>query len=246
MSDLTPPANASDPLPPDEVSAQNTGQSSPKFRERFLVSLVSLLVVIANIPHHLLGDIGIDREIALASLGILIVLALFLYVRFFFFLLYVLLVIGANLPEHWAQTLGIDRVPLLIALACMVVGSSLNYLGNFMPTGLGVKTRRSNPDALHALFQAVAKQQLLRVRAILDIDFNLDLPNEAGETVLMQAVKTGNSRLVYELLRAGANPHSVGPAGTALDQARAAGYADVIAVLVAVSAAPASVSTPSA
>ena len=70
-----------------------------QIREWALLGLVGAMALVANLPPQVLREIGIESGLLMAIMGLMVVLALFLYVRFFFFLLYALLAIGANLPE---------------------------------------------------------------------------------------------------------------------------------------------------
>lgn len=212
-----------------------------KSRERFLVILVTLMAMVANVPAEWISEIGVDRDVLIGVLGLLIVLALFLYLRVFFFLIYTVVILGANLPEEYATLLGVSRVPLLIALIVMVLGSIMNYAGSYVPTGGGVRARRADKDASKALLMAIEKRRLIRVKAILELDFDFDQISESGLTPLMRAAQLGDARIVAALLLAGASPVTRGPHGTAIECAQAAGHA-ALAQLIASSA----VGTPTA
>ena len=97
-------------------------------REWTLLGLVATMALVANLPRAALESIGIEQGLLMAMLGLMVVFALFLYVRFFFFLIYFLLAIGANLPEQWAASLGISQTPMLIALIAMVSAVIAAYL----------------------------------------------------------------------------------------------------------------------
>ena len=58
-----------------------------QIREWTLLGLVGTMALVANLPRHLVDRIGIDPGLIMAMLGLMVVFALFLYVRFFFFLL---------------------------------------------------------------------------------------------------------------------------------------------------------------
>lgn len=177
-----------------------------RLRERILLTLVGIMAVIANLPAHLLDSVGVQRELALAIFGIVVFLALFLYVRLFFFLLYLLLAIGANLPEQWAQALHISTLPLLIALISMVSLSLLNYSVKVLPSGLKPLRKKPNPEGIKALLSAIERRSLPQVRSILSMDFDINMAGENGETPLLQAVRGGEIAIVDLLLAAGADP----------------------------------------
>ena len=59
-------------------------------REFTLLMLVSGMALIANLPERVLNLVNLDRAVIMAVLGLVVLLAVFLYVRMFFFLLYTL------------------------------------------------------------------------------------------------------------------------------------------------------------
>jgi ankyrin repeat protein len=148
-----------------------------------------------------------------------VVLALFLYVRFFFFLLYALLAVGANLPEKWAEGLGISQTPLLFTLVVMVILSLANYSAKLMPSGLEPKKRKPNPEATKVLLHSIERGNLPYVNTVLTMDFDLDTIDDQGMTPLMHAAKHGNLKIVQALLKRGASPSLSGPSGRASDVA---------------------------
>lgn len=186
-----------------------------QFREWSLLGLVGTMALIANLPRHLLSNLGVDPGLLMAILGMLVVLALFLYVRFFFFLLYALLAVGANLPDKWAAGLGISQAPLLATLIAMVVLSLLNYSAKVLPSGLEPTKRKQNPDATRVLLNAIERGNLSYVNTVLTMDFDLDTIDDQGMTPLMRAAQHGNLKIVQAMLERGASPSLVGPSGRA-------------------------------
>src|SRR3972149_543159 len=112
-----------------------------KRQEWALVGLVGLATVFALLTAELTEQWSIDRGYIAAVLGILLVIALFLYLKFAFFIMVALLVIGANVTDAWSDTLGISKLPLIIALIAMVGISLINYVVSILPTGLDYKTQ---------------------------------------------------------------------------------------------------------
>ena len=177
------------------------------------------MALIANLPPQLLSSIGIDPSLLMAILGLMVVLALFLYVRFFFFLLYALLAVGANLPDKWAEGLGISQTPLLAALMTIVALSLLNYGVKILPSGLEPKKRKQNPEATQVLLNAIERDNISYINTVLTMDFDLDTVDEAGMTPLMRAAQRGNLKIVQMMLKRGASPSLAGPSGRASDVA---------------------------
>lgn len=190
-----------------------------QIREWTLLGLVGTMALIANLPPHLLESIGVETGLIMAILGLLVVLALFLYVRFFFFLLYALLAVGANLPEKWAEGLGISQGPLLAALIAMVALSLLNYGVKMLPSGLEPKPRKQNPEATAVLLNAIERGNVVYIKTLLSMEFDLDTVDDGGMTPLMHAARRGALEIVQLMLRHGASPIPSGPSGRASDVA---------------------------
>jgi hypothetical protein len=190
-----------------------------QIREWALLGLVGTMALTANLPRQLLSNIGVAPELLMTILGLMVVLALFLYVRFFFFLLYALLAVGANLPDKWAESLGISQTPLLATLVAMVALSLLNYGVKILPSGLEPRQRKQNPEATQVLLNAIAHGNHAYVNTVLSMDFDLDTIDDEGMTPLMRAAQRGDFKIVQRLIKRGASPALVGPSGKASDVA---------------------------
>ncbi|OHC70641.1 MAG: hypothetical protein A3H93_16895 [Rhodocyclales bacterium RIFCSPLOWO2_02_FULL_63_24] len=188
-----------------------------QIREWTLLGLVGTMALVANLPPHILNSIGVEVGLLMAILGVMVVLALFLYVRFFFFLLYALLAIGANLPEKWADGLGISQTPLLAALIAMVALSLLNYGAKMLPSGLEPKQRKQNSEATQVLLDAIERGNVAYIKTVLSMDFDLDTTDGEGMTPLMRAARRGDLGIVQMILKRGASASHPGPAGRASD-----------------------------
>ncbi len=186
-------------------------------REWTLLGLVATMALVANLPRSILDRLGVEQGLLMAMLGLMVVFALFLYVRFFFFLLYALLAVGANLPEQWAQSLGISQTPMLIALIAMVAMSVLNYTAKKLPTGLEPKKLKENPEATQMLLDAIDKRNPSYFKTLLSMDFDVNLAGPDGVTPLMKAAQKGDFKMVQMLIRRGASALPEGPSGRASD-----------------------------
>lgn len=191
-----------------------------QIREWTLLGLVGSMALVANLPRHALDSIGLDPGLLMAVLGLMVVFALFLYVRLFFFLLYAMLAVGANLPEQWANSLGISQTPLLVALIAMVALSLLNYGAKALPTGLEPKKRKPNLEATQVLLDAIERRNLSYIKTLLTMDFDLDEPGADGATPLMRAAQRGEFKIVQLLIKRGASPLVAGATGKASDLAQ--------------------------
>lgn len=197
-------------------------------KEATLLGLVGLTAIVANLPASLLTSVGIDPRHMVALLGMVVVVALFLYLRFFFFLLYTLLAIGANLPTQWAEALGISQLPLLLALGLMIAISLLNYATKMMPTGLeaaSLRPKKRSAEGSKALAYAIERDSLPYAKQVLEMDFDPNMPNDDGTTPLIRAAARGNVAMIELLLAHGADPHLAGGDGlTAKEHALKQGH----------------------
>lgn len=216
-------------------SARPPAPPSRQRREWLLVGLVGLLALLANLPVATLRGIGVDAHYLVAVLGLLVLLALFLYVRFFFFLLFSLLAFGVNIPEQWAGALGIDRTVLLATLSMMVAMSLLNYKMKLLPTGLeakGSSGRSRSAQGLKALMTAVEKGHIANAGKVLAMNIELDMRHASGHTPLTRAAELGDKAMVELLLRHGADASLANAAGlTAAELALKGGHTELYAML---------------
>ena len=186
-----------------------------QIREWILLGLVGAMALVANLPRHVLDRFQVEPGLLMALLGLMVVFALFLYVRFFFFVLYALLAVGANLPEKWAESLGISQTPMLVALVAMVLLGLINYSAKALPSGLEPKKRRSNPEVTRVLLEAIERRNMPYVRTLLSMDFDIDEAGTDGLTPLVLAAGRGEFKLVQMLVKRGASVLVEGPYGRA-------------------------------
>jgi len=176
-----------------------------KIQEWALVGLVALATLFALLPAEVTEQWSIDRGYIAAILGILLVIALFLYLKFAFFIMVALLVVGANVTDAWSDTLGISKVPLIIALIAMVGISLINYVVSILPTGLEAKPREKSPEGVKAMFYAIEKDNLVYAQKVLSMNFDPNVLSENGYTPLQYAAMRGNAEMVELFIRNGAN-----------------------------------------
>ena len=176
-----------------------------KYKEWALVGLVSIATLFALLPPSITEEMSIDRAYIAAILGILLVIALFLYLKFAFFIMVALLVIGANITDNWSDTLGISKLPLIIALTAMVGISLINYVVSILPTGLEAKPREKSPEGVKAMFYAIEKDNLVYAQKVLSMNFDPNVLSDNGYTPLQYAAMRGNAQMVELFIRNGAN-----------------------------------------
>ncbi|MCX8017210.1 MAG: ankyrin repeat domain-containing protein [Rhodocyclaceae bacterium] len=214
---------------------EHTDSRRQRPQEWLLLILVTLMAIVANLPEALLAPLGVKPAYLVALLGFIVVLALFLYVRFFFFLLYVLLAIGANVPAQWAEALGIAQLPLLITLIAMVGLSLLNYAVKLLPTDTApapAVARKVSAEGTKALFAAVLRGNTQQLRQILSTGLDPNVVDAEGLTPLMHAARLGYAEMVEALLAAGADPARTDPRGqTARELALRKGNTAIVKLL---------------
>jgi ankyrin repeat protein len=170
-----------------------------------LVGLVSLAAVFALLSPGIAEQLNIDRGTIAAILGIVLVIALFLYFKFAFFVMVAVLVFGTNFTDRWAEALGISKVPLIIALIALVGMSLINYVVSILPTGLEGKSRKISPEGIKAMFYAIEKDNLVYAQKLLSMNFDPNVLSDNGYSPLQYAAMRGNVQMVELFIRNGAN-----------------------------------------
>jgi len=203
-----------------------------RIREVLLFGLIALAAILAQLPHEILEDYGINRNYLLGVLACGIILGLCFYLKFFFFLAVVLLILGANLDQQISEYINISRIPLVLALVAMVGFQLINYFVHLVPTGLEVKPREKSPEGVRALFYAIEKSNLVYAQKVLQMNFDCNLQHDNGYTALAYAAMKGNGRMVELLLRNGADPTVVTKEGDSpVELALRLGHSEVADIL---------------
>ena len=177
-----------------------------RVREVALFALIALTAVLANLPAEYARRLGIDPEYLLGILASVMVVGLFLYLRFFLFFAVALLILGANLPDQIAEGFGISKIPLILALLAMIGVSAINNVVKLLPTGLEPGPKERSPEGVRALFYAIEKNNVLYAQKVLSMRFDPNLHHDNGYTPLAYAAMKGNPKMVEVLLRNGADP----------------------------------------
>lgn len=203
--------------------------SKMRIREVLVFGLIALIAIVANLPREYIDEtLGIDRQLLFGVLGSMVVIALFLYLKFFFFLAVVLLIAGANMPEQIAEGFGISKVPLVLALVAMVGISLINYIVKLVPTGLEPRPKERSPEGVRAMFYAIERNNLVYAQKLLSMNFDPNLTHENGYTSLAYAAMKGNAQMVDLFLRNGADPTARTKDGdTAVELALRMGHTEV-------------------
>ncbi|MBI2750527.1 MAG: ankyrin repeat domain-containing protein [Burkholderiales bacterium] len=203
--------------------------SKLRIREVLVFGLIALIAIVANVPkEYVERTLSVDYELLFGVLGSLVVIALFLYLKFFFFLAVVLLIAGANLPEQIAEGFGISKIPLVLALVAMVGISLINYMVKLVPTGLEPRPREKSPEGVRAMFYAIERNNLVYAQKLLSMNFDPNLMHENGYTSLAYAAMKGSAQMVDLFLRNGADATARTKDGdTAVELALRMGHTEV-------------------
>ena len=203
-----------------------------RVREVALFGLIAMAAILAQMPHEILEEYGINRNYLLGVLGCGIILGLFFYLKFFFFLAVVLLILGANLDQQLAEYINISKIPLVLSLTAMVGIQLINYFVHLMPTGLEEKPKEKSPEGVRALFYGIEKSNLVYAQKVLQMNFDANVLHDNGYTALAYAAMKGNGRMVELLLRNGADPTVVTKEGdTPVELALRLGHSEVADIL---------------
>lgn len=185
-----------------------------RIRDLILFGLITITAVLANLPTEYVEEsLGMNPNALLAVLACVVIVGLFLYLKFFFFLAVVLLIVGANLPDQIATGLDISKVPLILALVTLVGVSLINYVVKMLPTGLEPRPKEASPEAIYAMFYGIERNNVAYAAKVLSMNFDPNLHNDKGYTPLAYASMKGNPRMVELLLRSGADPNMLTKGG---------------------------------
>jgi hypothetical protein len=204
-----------------------------RVRELVLMGLIALTALLANLPEeYVRARLGVDSDMLVALLAIVVILGLFLYLKFFFFVAVVLLIAGANVPEQIAEGLNVSKVPIVLALVVLVGVGLVNYVMKLMPTGLERKPREKSVEGIRALFYAIEKNNVRYAQKVLGMNFDPNLQHDNGYTPLAYAAMKGSVPMVELLLDQGADAGFTTREGdTPVELALRFGHADVAQLL---------------
>jgi hypothetical protein len=203
-----------------------------KYKEWLLFGLVGIATVFALLPPQVAEQLSINRQYVAAILGIVLVIALFMALKFALFIMVALLVVGINGTDNWSEALGISKVPMVIALMAMVGISLINHVVSILPTGLEAKPREKSLEGVKAMFYAIEKDNLVYAQKVLSMDFDPNLLNDNGYTPLQYAAMRGNPQMVELFLRNGASVDAMSKEGeNAVELALKMGHTEAAEVL---------------
>lgn len=196
--------------------------------ERWLAGSILTLAIVANIPHSVQTQLGINRTIVILTLAAILVVLLTRHLKALLVVATGLLIVGANLPDPVATELNISTPLLFASLVGLVLVAVLNRALDVLPAG-------TSPRPAHgtqALMHAVERGQVALVGRLVESGVDLNRPGPDGKQVLTRAVELGNVEVVSLLLRAGADANMPDAEGRRpLARARQLGHVPVARVL---------------
>lgn len=200
-------------------------------RDMWLLALVVLMSVAANLPEELAERFSVDKKYLLIGLTCVIGISLIRYVRIGLILAVTVLVVGANLPKTMADQFNVDPSVMFFTLVVMVVVALANRIVR-LPTGLEPQDTAKSTYGAKALFSAVLKGNVQVVQALIESGVNVNIRTMSGKTPLMAAAYRGYADIVQMLITAGAEVQSKDSQNnTALNVAKRMGFSRVVALL---------------
>lgn len=210
-------------------------QFNIKSREVWLLLIVSLMALGANLPAEMIGSL-IDRNLLLIALTVTVFVSLFRYLKLMLFLTVSVLAIGANLPDQLATQLGISRTAMIVASGLLVAMSLMYKLyyqrkqesetaeehefESTMEVPVAGSHLRDTIDSRFSVLSAIQVGDFAALHQLLISDVEVNFSQE-GHIPLFLAIEKGNVDIVLLLLIHGAklrikNQHGLTPTDLAL------------------------------
>lgn len=205
-----------------------------KSSEIWLLLIVSLMALGANLPANMIGNV-VDRNLLLIVLVATVFISLFRYLKLMLFLTVSVLAIGANLPDQLAAQLNISRAAMIVAAGVMVAVALLYKLyhrqkpeseaveENFESTAevpAAVSHLRDTLDSRFSLLSAIMTGDFAALHQLLISDVEVNFSQD-GHIPIFVAIEKGNVDVVLLLLIHGAklrikNQYGLTPSDLAL------------------------------
>lgn len=193
-------------------------QFNIKSSEVWLLLIVSLMALGANLPANMLGN-GVDRELLLIALAVTVFISLFRYLKLMLFITVSVMAIGANLPDQLAGQLGISRTAMIVACGVLVVMSLLYKLyyqrkpeseaadehesESTTEVPVSVSHLRDSIDSRFSILAAIINGDFAALHQLLISDVEVNFSQD-GHIPLFLAIEKGNADIVLLLLTHGA------------------------------------------
>ena len=208
-------------------------QFNIKNSEIWLLLIVSLMALAANLPDNVLGH-TLDRNLLLIALVVTVFISLFRHLKLMLFITVSILAIGANLPDQLATQLGISRTALIVSSGVLVVLALMYKLyyqrkpenraadGNEYEATADVPVShlRDTIDSRLSVISAILNGDFAALHQLLVSDVEVNFSQD-GQIPIFLATEKGNVDVVLLLLIHGAklrirNQHGLTPTDLAL------------------------------
>jgi len=194
-------------------------------RDIWLVLLVTLMALAANLPEGFAEAYSIERKYLLMALTAIIAVSILRYVRFTLVLTTLILTIGANLPTDLATSFNIEPSIMMFTLMAMVAIAMVNRFLKVMPQQPDKAALRGSVYGARALVKAIANGNVGHVQRLIESGVNVNVTTVTGKTPLMLAAFTGYPDIVHALIKGGANIYARDREGnTAINIAERKGF----------------------
>ncbi|MGA8260096.1 MAG: ankyrin repeat domain-containing protein [Arenicellales bacterium] len=200
-------------------------------KEVWLLVLVVLMAVAANLPEDFASAYSIEKKYLLMALTAIIAVSILRYLRFTLLLMTVILAAGANLPAEMADRFNIDPSIMFFTLVVMVVVAAVNRFLKVIPEN-NPKRLQGSVHGARALIKAISTGNVKNVQRLIQSGVNVNVTTLSGKTPLMLAAFTGYADIVQLLIGAGADIHARDRDGnTATSIAERKGFSRIKALL---------------
>lgn len=200
-------------------------------KDIFLVALVSLMSIGANLPESVINKYGIDQKYLLVGLVAVLGFSIVRYLKFTLVLVIAILFVGANMPAELAKEMGVDPHVMLLALMAMVVTSFINFIIR-LPKGVKPLAQVNSLHGSRTLCHASSKGHASMVYSLISAGINPNFRDEKGQLPLVVAAANGHALVVKLLVDNGADVTARDVSGmTALDAANKAGFSQTALLL---------------
>lgn len=180
-------------------------QISAKRNEMALLSIISLISLVANLPTVSQSSF-VDQRMLLATLGTSVVIALFHYLQLLLSTVMLVSSVGASLPPGLASAIGIFPPALTATLAIIVSIALLNRAFKLMPTGITPEnnTRTDTGESRLSLLAAIAKGDQAALLRLLAANVEINFVSDGTAPIFLAAEK-GYSDITQILIQHGVN-----------------------------------------
>lgn len=178
---------------------------SAKHNEMALLSIISLISLIANLPTGSLSNF-VDQRMLLATLGTAVVIALFHYLQLLLSTVMLVSSVGASLQPGLASAIGICPPALTATLAIIVCVVLLNRATKLLPTGIAPENtpRTDTEESRLSLLAAIMKGDQATLLRLLAENVEINFVRDGMAPILLAAEK-GYSGITQILIQHGAS-----------------------------------------